>query len=326
MCTSLTLNTPDFYFGRNLDLECSFGEQVVITPRQYPLSFRRAAHCRSHYAFIGMAAIVDDYPLYADGMNEMGLAAAGLNFPGNAWYSNYEDPDKFNISPFELIPWLLSQCKNLQHARTLLEKTHLIALPFRQDYALSPLHWHIADETGSIVLESTRQGMIIHDNPAGVLTNNPPFEFHMTNLNQYMNLTSGIPQNRFSSSLPLSPFGRGMGAIGLPGDSSPASRFIRAAFLRSNSVCDNHPEKAVTQFFHLLDSVAMPSGSVRLEKEGLEITRYSCCMQKRGSIFYYKTYDNNQLTAVDMMQENLDTAKLIAYPLCRDQQIRWVNR
>lgn len=326
MCTSLALNTPDFYFGRNLDLECSFGEQVVITPRRYPIAFRKAAKNSRHYAFIGMAAIVDGYPLYADAMNEMGLAAAGLNFPGNAWYSPNEEYDKLNISPFELIPWLLSRCKDLCQARSLLAKTHLTAIPFRKGYPLSPLHWHIADETGSIVLEATRQGMRIYDNPAGVLTNNPPFDFHMTNLNQYMNLTPGLSENHFSPSLSLSAFGRGMGAIGLPGDYSPASRFVRAAFLRGNSVCENTVQSAVTQFFHLLDNVSMPSGSVRLEENRLEITRYSCCMQKNGLIFYYKTYDNNQITAVDMLREDLNAEQLIAYPLCRKQQIQWINR
>lgn len=326
MCTSIALNTPDFYFGRNLDLECSFGEQVVITPRRYPFRFRQAEEIPRHFAMIGMAAPIDDYPLYAEAMNEKGLAMAGLNFPGNAWYDPEPRPEKQNISPFELIPWVLSQCENIHQARDLLRRTHLIALPFRKDYPLSPLHWHIADESGSLTLEATQRSMEIMDNPVGVLTNNPPFDFHLANLRQYQHLSALQAENHFAAGLDLAPFSRGMGAIGLPGDLSSPSRFIRAAFMKWNSCCESTADSAVSQFFHLLSSVAMPRGSVRLENGQMEFTRYSCCMQKNGCIFYYTTYENNQLTAVDMLKEDLDSHKLICYPLRTKQNILWENK
>lgn len=326
MCTSIALNAPDFYFGRNLDLECGFGEQVVITPREYPFHFRKAGSMPRHYAMIGMAAIIDDYPLYAEAMNEKGLAMAGLNFPGNAWYDPKESESKANISPFELIPWLLCQCENLQQARETLARTHINAIPFSDAYPLSPLHWHIADANGSITLESTRNGIQIHENPVGVLTNNPPFDFHLQNLSQYRHLSAHDTENLFSAAMDLTAFSRAMGAIGLPGDFSSASRFVKAAFVKCNSRCENTPESAVSQFFHLLDSVAMPRGSVMLPGGIPDITQYSCCMQKNGCIFYYKTYDNQQITAVEMMAENLDTDVLIAYPLQRSQQIHWENK
>lgn len=325
MCTSIALNTPDFYFGRNLDLECGFGEQVVITPRAYPFRFRRAGNIPRHFAMIGMAVPINDYPLYADAMNEKGLAMAGLNFPGNAWYSPSEYAEKDNISPFELIPWLLSQCENIRQVRELLHHTHLIALPFSKDYPLSPLHWHIADESGSLTLEVTQHGMEIMDNPVGVLTNNPPFDFHLANLRQFQHLSPHPPKNHFVPSLDLAPFSRGMGAIGLPGDLSSPSRFIRAAFMKCNSSCEEKEESAVSQFFHLLDSVAMPRGSVCLENGLMEITHYSCCIQKQGCIFYYKTYENSRLTAIEMQKENLDSHRLICYPLRRSPSIYQEN-
>jgi len=325
MCTSLTLGTQGFYFGRNLDLEYSFGQQVVITPRRYPLAFRKAEGMDSHCALIGMAAVREDYPLYAEAANEKGLCVAGLNFPDNAYYSPETDPEKANISPFELPLWLLGQCADLKEARALLARTHLVAVDFSKDMPLSPLHWHIADASGSLTLEVTREGMRVYDNPVGVLTNNPPFDFHLENLRQYLNLTPLMPENRFHGSLSLTPFGRGMGCIGLPGDSSPASRFVRAAFLKWNSACDPEEMSSVSHFFHLLDAAAMTKGSVEAPGGHWEFTQYACCINASRGVYYYKTYGNNQITAVDMHRENLNSGALKRYPLTIEQQIRRQN-
>lgn len=325
MCTSIALNDSGFYFGRNLDLEYGFGERVVIAPRNFPFEFRKAEGLKTHYAMIGMAAVQEGYPLYAEAANEKGLCIAGLNFPENACYPEEEAEDQANISPFELPQWLLGQCASVREARALLEKTKLVRLNFSDSMPLTPLHWHIADREESIVLESMKDGVHIHENPVGVLTNNPPFEFHMMNLHQYLNLTSDYPKNRFSERMKLNPFGVGLGAFGLPGDYSPVSRFIRAAFLRFNSISDGSPAGETARFFHLLDAVAMPDGVVQTEKGAYEYTRYSCCFHADRGIFYYKTYQNSALTAVDMRRENLDGDALIEYPLATEQRVTFVN-
>jgi len=325
MCTSIALNDNGFYFGRNLDLECGFGEKAVITPRKYPFEFRKAGKMDSHYAMIGMAAVQGGYPLYAEAMNEKGLCIAGLNFPGNAYYPENEEAGKTGVSPFELPAWVLGQCASVKEARTLLENTQLVHINFSDRLPLSPLHWHIADKEESIVLESMRSGMHIYDNPVGVMTNNPPFDFHMINLNQYLNLTSSYPENRFSGKADLKPFGVGLGAFGLPGDYSPASRFVKAAFLRLNSVSDGSGAADIARFFHLLDAVAMPDGIVQTPDGEYEVTRYSCCADAERGVFYYKTYGNSCLTAVDMHRENLNGDQLIQYELRREQRIEFQN-
>lgn len=337
MCTSLTFAANAFYFGRNLDLEYNFGQRVVITPRNFPFIFRRAGALHSHYAMIGMGTVLsvnpglDDapktagYPLYAEAANEKGLCIAGLNFPDNAYYPSEQAPGKENVSPFELIPWLLGKCANLKEARESLSGLHLIAIPFSDQVPLSPLHWHIADRTGSIVLESTRDGMKIHENPVGVMTNNPPFDFHMTNLRQYLNLTPDYPENRFSKEVEIKPFGVGFGSIGLPGDFSPASRFIKAVFLKMNSVCDGSENGGISHFFHLLDAVAMPDGIVATPNGKFEKTDYSCCINADKGIYYYKTYSNHQITAVRLNDVDLEGDGLIEYPLVTEQQIAWQN-
>lgn len=325
MCTSLALTTRDFYFGRNLDLECGFGERVVITPRCLPFQFRREKAMTSHYAMIGMATVANGYPLYAEAVNEAGLGIAGLNFPGNAYYSPEEVQGKSNISPFELIPWLLGQCATVAEVRVLLKKTHIININFSENMPLSPLHWHIADRAVSIVVECTRDGMHIYENPAHVMTNNPTFDFHLTNLRQYMHLTSAWPENSLADGVALTAFGAGMGAMGMPGDFSPASRFIKAAFLRLNSVCSNEDGESVAHFFHLLDAVAMPRGSVATEAGHWDITTYSCCVNATRGIYYYKTYGSGSITALDMHRVDLDGERLYEYPIQECLQVNWAN-
>ena len=116
MCTAVTYQTKDHYFGRNLDYEYSFGEVVTITPRNYTLHHRRLAPMEHHYAMIGMAVVASDYPLYFDATNEYGLSMAGLNFPYSCKYLQ-EEPQKDNLAPFELIPWILGSCKTVAEAK-----------------------------------------------------------------------------------------------------------------------------------------------------------------------------------------------------------------
>lgn len=325
MCTSIAMNTEDFYFGRTMDIEYSFNENVVFTPRNYPIAFRRNDTLRRHYAMLGMASVMEGYPLYAEAVNERGLCVAGLNFPDNAYYPPGEDPIKQNVSPFELILWLCAKCASVTDARQLLASTHLVDIPFNNDLPLAPLHWHIADRERSIVLESTRNGLEISDNPVGVLTNNPSFSFQTTNLCQYMNLTTTCPQNCFSNIKSLVPFGQGLGSFGLPGDYSPASRFVKAAYLSMNSVCEKDEMSSVSQLFHILDSVSMVRGSVVTNQKLYDTTTYACCMNATKGRYFYKTYSNSQLTAVDIHRENLNAETLKTYPLVTDPQIAWAN-
>ena len=323
MCTAITYHTTDHYFGRNLDLEYSYIEAVTITPRNYPFDFRYVDQIENHAAVIGMAAVVDNYPLYYDATNEYGLSMAGLNFPGNAVYQPYKDGAD-NITPFELIPWILCQCKTISNVKKLLVRLNLVNANFSNELPLSPLHWIIADKNSTIVVEPTADGIRIFDNPIGVLTNNPPFDYHMHNLCNYLNLTHNEPGNRFSDKIALSPYSRGMGAIGLPGDLSSSSRFVRAAFTKLNSVSNADELSSISQFFHILTSVTQQEGCVQVG-DGFEKTVYSSCCNTDKGIYYYTTYENSQITAVDMRKEDLDGRELISYELIKKQQINYQN-
>ena len=324
MCTAATYKTKDFYFGRTLDYEFSYNEEVTITPRNYQFNFRNKESITNHYAIIGMAYVADNYPLYYDAINEKGLGIAGLNFVGNAYY-NEPQQEKDNIAQFEFIPWILSQCATTKEARRLIEKINLLNVPFSAQLPLAQLHWIISDSIESITVEAVKDGIKIYENPVGVLTNNPTFDKQMFELNNYMNLSTKSPKNTFAKSLNLEKYSRGMGAIGLPGDLSSQSRFIRAAFVKMNSVSKEEEKESVSQFFHILNSVEQQRGCCELDDGIFEITIYTSCCNASKGIYYYTTYDNHQITAIDMHKENLNSENLIRYPLIKDEQIKMQN-
>ena len=319
MCTTFSYRPGDHYFGRNLDIEYSYNEQVVITPRHRLFHLRNGADFRTTYALIGIATVMEDVPLYYEAANEAGLAAAGLNFPGNAVYSTPKE-GMDNITPFELIPWILGQAKTVAEVRSLLANLNLTNIPFSAVVPLAPLHFMFSDQRESLVLEPTAEGLKVYQNPYDVMTNNPPFPFHLANMHNYLNLSPKNGTNQFSSQYSLQNYGVGMGAIGLPGDASSASRFVRTAFHLTNS--HSHTElENVGQVFHILDSVAMLKGCTITDDGKDDLTLYSCCINVDQGIFYYKTYNNSQITAVRLHNADLDGDQLTVFPLQREQAV-----
>ncbi|MDE7453538.1 MAG: choloylglycine hydrolase [Clostridia bacterium] len=324
MCTAATYKTKDFYFGRTLDYEFSYTEEVVITPRNFPFNMRNIDKMTNHYAMIGMA-YVQDIPLYYDAVNEKGLCMAGLNFVGNAFYSGVV-PNKINLAQFEFIPYILGKCASVKEAKELLTKINLTNQPYSEKMPVSHLHWIISDRDSSITVENVKEGMKVYENPVGALTNNLPFDEQMFNLNNYMRLSPRQPENLFSDKLPLKAYSRGMGALGLPGDLSSQSRFVRVAFTKMNSVSGESEEESVNQFFHILGSVEQQRGCCIVGEKEYEITIYTSCCNAEKGIYYYTTYENHSITAVDMHSENLEADSLFRYPLDRQEKITYCNR
>lgn len=309
MCTAISWKAQRHYFGRNLDLECSFGEHIAIVPRRLPLRFSSGETLSDHPAMIGTAHLCDDYPLFYDAANECGLCIAGLNFPENA---HYEDR---GIACYEIPLRLLSQCKTAPEAVQCLLSEGISGKAFSEAMPATPLHFMLADRDQCFTVEPMADSIHIHENPLGVLTNNPPFEFQMMHLNNYRNLTPDEAENRFSRRIELNRYSRGMGAIGLPGDFSSQSRFVKAAFVKLHSPISEDRDADLMQFFHMLESVAMPLGSVVLENAAMEKTVYSVCYDAENGVYYYRTYENSRISAVNMYREALDSDQLIAYPM-----------
>ena len=297
MCTCLAFYGDKFLFGRNMDVEYSFGERVAFVPRSFALRFGAEKQQTAHYAMLGTAAGDPDFPLFAEAVNEKGLCAAGLNFPKSAHYAESRAGGVHNVAPHEFIAWLLGQCESVSQAQALLENTRIVGERYKELPA-APLHWMIADSSRCIVAEPRRDGLKIYRNDACVLANEPPFPYHLANLGNYAGLSAQPPQSKFGA-LSVQADWQGAGAHGLPGDAGSPSRFVRAAFLLHNA----GREEGVAHFFHLLSGVEMVRGSV-LTKEGKpDYTRYACCIDAAAGKYYLRAYDSLSVREFSFAEE-----------------------
>ncbi len=313
MCTALTLRTKDGYnlFGRNMDLSYSFNQAVTLLPRNYEYRDRVTGNMKkTKYAIIGMASIIDDYPAFADAMNEKGLACAGLNFPGYSYLEDKAVTGKNNLAPYDLIIWILSNFETVDDVLEEIKNIELVSVPINEKTPLPTLHWIVADKNGkSIVIEKTKECLKVHENPIGVLTNSPTFDWHLTNLNEYIKTTPIQPQNVEWVDKELKPLGVGLGTNGLPGGFSGVDRFVRIAYLKSKLSVTEDLMTGISQFFHMLNNVAMPRGAVISDNLD-DITLYTSCMCQQKGIYYYTTYNNNGINAIDMNKEDLDAKEI----------------
>ncbi len=320
MCTALNFKTKDRYFGRNLDLDRSYGEEVAVMPRRFPIALRCGGEIRDHFAIIGMATFVGGTPLFYEAANEYGLGMAGLNFPQNAFYFPPKE-GRDNITQFELIPWILGQCRTLSEAKELLSRINIVDIPFSGQLPVNPLHWMISDGERSLVVESMKDGLHVYENPVGVLTNNPPFPYQLENLKKYRHLRADNSLVGKEDGLPYSAYSQGLGAVGLPGDVSSMSRFVRAVYGLKNSVCKEGEAESVGQLFHLLTSVEMVRGTCITDEGHLDITGYSACINLDKGIYYYTTYGNRRISKIDMHKTDLDASEATRFPLVSDESI-----
>lgn len=325
MCTSVIYTAGDYYFGRNLDLEVNLGQEVVITPRNKTLEFREMPNLEHHYAIIGMSIVRDDYPLYFDGVNEKGVGMAGLNFDGPAHYFPVQE-GKDNIASFELVPYILAAASSVAEAKKLLSNANIANINFSDKLQAAPLHWIIADKTGaSVTVESTAKGLNVYDNPVGVLTNNPEFPRQLLNLSNYRSVAPANPANVFAPNVDLPVYSRGLGTHFLPGGMDSESRFVKAAFTKMHAPVGNSEVENITNYFHILQSVEQQKGLDEVAPNTFEYTIYSDGSNLKKGIFYYKTYENSQINAVDMHKEDLEASELITYPVQNKQIINQQN-
>ena len=313
MCTALTLKTKDGYnlFGRNMDLAYSFNQAVTLVPRNYEYRDRVSGNMQKNkYAIMGMASVIDDYPAFADGMNEKGLCCAGLNFPGYFHPDENTSNDKKNVAAYDILLWILANFETVDQVAEEMKKVQIVAVPINEKTPIPTLHWIVTDTTGkSIVIEKTKEALKVYDNQIGVMTNSPTFDWHLTNLNEYIKLNPLQPESVKWGERELKNMGVGAGTKGLPGSYTGVDRFVRIAYLKSQFPEAKDLNDGVSQFFHMLDGVAMPKGAVI--SDGLDdITQYASCMCQQKGVYYYKTYNNPSISAVDMNKEDLDANEI----------------
>lgn len=301
MCTAISFTNGDNYFGRNLDLDYEYETRVVVTPREYTIRFTCGDIAERHYALIGNAVVNNNYPLYFEATNEKGLSAAALNFTGFAHYK--KGVGKNLIASYEFILWVLSLNETVSAAKDKIKKIKISDTAFSADFTPTGLHFLITDKKESITVEQTAEGLNIYENKYGVLTNNPEFPFHKTYLENFTALSAKNSVDNLYSG--------GLGAFSLPGDYSSVSRFVKAVFVKEHSCCKKNEQENVAHFFHILDSVAVPSGSVITNEGRVHKTLYSSCCNTTKGIYYYKTYNNLIPNITDMHAFPLDEKELI---------------
>ena len=335
MCTAIGWQGKHFMFGRNLDLEYGFRERVTQVARGSFLRFAAMPPVRTAYAMLGMAAEDGGFPLFAEAVNERGLCAAGLYFPHSARMRAAGDMRKGEraaeekaatagdiqgaggaaeeqaaaagraVAPHEMVAALLARCADTRQARAFLQGAEVVSIPYK-NYPVPALHWLVADRYGCFVAEPAEGGLRLYDDPAGVLANEPPFPFQMHNLHAYRHLTAAEPACGFG--MPLQALYHGTGGVGLPGDATSPSRFVRAAFYRANSAPFDGggaeesigrgegedeadvAEQDAAQMFHMLSAVEMVRGGVLTEEGRPCYTRYACCIDADAGVYYLKRY------------------------------------
>lgn len=323
ICTAVKLKAEKAFFGRNLDVEFSFGEKLVFVPESFSMSFRNENEMSTHFSMVGTAAVFDKKPLFYDAVNEHGLYVAALSFCESAAYLPKKE-GFINLAPFEVIPFVLGRCSNAHQAKNLLKKVNVTNDEFSPELPNTPLHWFVADREGSFAAEPLSTGLSVTENPAEVLTNEPPLDFHLENLRNFTNLSPREGPSKFSENLDLKPFSRGISAFGLPGDFSSASRFVKAVFVKENAVLSECESENATMLFHVLSSVAMPKGCLRLENGELEHTLCSTCATEDGK-YYFKTAQNERPTLFDIKKEHPDSSVLKIFPMHRRADVLMLN-
>lgn len=325
MCTALVLSQKqgETFFGRNMDLEYNFNQSVHIVPRGYECeNVVTGEKLNTKYAIIAMGTLMEGHPMLADGANEKGLACAGLNFYGYACYEEKICKEKVNLAPHDIILWILANFEKVEDVKEAIQNINIVNAAFNKNTPIATLHWIVTDKSSkSIVIEKTREGLKVFDNPVGVLTNSPTFDWHLTNLRQYMYLTPEQPQDTKWNKATLTPLGQGIGTAGMPGDFSTTARFIRAAFIKSHIPNSNNTTSTISEFFHILSNVAMISGTVITPEGKMDITQYTSCIDLKAGIYYYSTYNSHRIIAIDMNKENLNSSEIKSFPYLNELEI-----
>ena len=324
MCTSIFIKNKCSYFARNMDLNYNINELALIIPRNYKISFKSIDSIDKHFAIIGIGVIKSNYPLLAEGANEKGLAIAALNFPNNATYY-LKDDNKLNLSPFELMLYLLAKCENITQVKLALNTINIVDIPFSKELVNTPLHFMVSDKNSSVVIETLKDKMHIYDNPYNILTNNPPFIYHKENVNNYMSLNTSSATNNFDQKLNLTNYSYGMGLLGLPGDYSSTSRFIKALFIKNNMQLFENEFDNIKAIFNCLESVKMIKGIVNTNI-GIEYTHYTSCYNLDKGYLYYKTYDNMCINVIELYNEDINSNELFHYNLINSFNICRQNK
>ncbi len=320
-CTNIMVQAKDnaIIIGRTLEFGPSLNSDIVTSPKGKAFTNQingKPSHSwTAQYGYVYLNFFGQDQAV--DGMNDQGLSIGFLYLPGYTKYPDATDENiKKGIPYFQLGDWVLSQFKSTEEAKTALKNLVVFAQNLTIDgQARSfPLHLVINDAKGqSIVVEFNKGKMQIYDNPLGILTNSPTFDWQLTNLKNYANLSPYAVQPIQIDGMNYSATGQGSGMVGLPGDTTPPSRFVKMAFLQKTALPVENAEQAVVLSEHIIDNVFIPNGLVRNAKgtPGAETTQWTVFKDLKNGKLYFKSYDFPTLQVIDLKALNLNKGAAI---------------
>ncbi len=330
MCTGVRLKAADksIVYGRTLEFGQDMQSQFIVIPRKFGLSGTlnngSGLQWKSQYAAVGANALGMNELL--DGVNEKGLAGGLFYFPGYAQYQEVTAANQAHaIAPWQLMTWILTTCESVAEVKKALATITVSNVVLTQWGITPPVHAIVHDVTGaSIVIEYTSSGLNIYDNPLGVITNSPSFDWHMTNLRNYISLTSINSPSITLDEINFTPFGQGSGMFGLPGDFTPPSRFVRAvAFSKTISQTKNADE-CRDAVFHVLNLFDIPKGVVCEVAQGqthCDVTQWTGVSDLANARYYVRSYDNQSIQMIDLKKCNLDAAQPMLVPFNTKQYV-----
>ncbi len=322
-CTGCQITTQDkaVINGRTVEFGVFLDTSIVVVPRGYEFTgtttLGPGKKWKSKYASVGM--ILVDNEVIVDGMNEKGLVTASFYFPGYAKYSvTTKENQHISMSSSDITQWILSMFETVDEVKKAIENNEVAISPVLTPGfppQVQPFHFIVYDRTGkSIVFEPLDGKLKVYDNPIGVITNSPTFDWHMTNLRNYVTLMAHTPEEVKVFGATLKPLGQGAGMLGLPGDFTPPSRFVRAAAFAASTIPDKTADEGVMQVFHILNSFDIPVGAARTIEDGKVFSDYTMLTVVRDTKnlrFYYKTYEDQRIKMVDLKKFKLDGDKIL---------------
>jgi len=298
MCTAITLQSMqgENFFGRTMDFSHNIEPGVFVIPQNYQwYSLITNKKYIDKYSFIGIGQETDGMLGFFDGVNERGFAAAALYFAGYAYYQ-LPTKDMEQIASLDFLHYILGRCGSLDDLKALLENIRIVGVEDPVTKTTAPLHWIATDKSGKcVVIEQTVKGLEIIDNPIGVMANSPDFNWHMTNLRNYMNISISQQKEVYWGNVSLTPFGQGAGTSNLPGSFTSPDRFVRAAFLKTHVPTPKNQHEALMTCFHIMNNLFIPKGIVLTDKGTYDYTKYIAFINTNTCEYYFKTYENNQI-------------------------------
>jgi choloylglycine hydrolase len=321
-CTGIRLQAQDgaVIYGRTLEFGSNLDSNLIIIPREIAYqgtteSGKPGLAWRTKYGVAGLNG--EGQMAIVDGLNEKGLASGIFYMPGYAKYQQVSaDEEVRSLAPWELVTWILTSFATVDEVRRALPEIRVGSV--KLDGVVLPLHYIVHDAAGnSLVVEYLDGKLSLRDNPVGVITNAPDFDWHLKNLGNYVNLRADNAAPEAIDGFKISQFGQGSGLLGMPGDFTPPSRFVRAVILSHAVAPVETGEAAIRQAFHVLDSFDIPLGAVRAvgdDATAYELTQWTSASDTKNLVFYFHSHDNRRIRQVDLKKVDFNGGQILVIP------------